>query len=200
MVAASIAIYFTSIYSLYANTILLATYIIFGSIMLGSAALATMINPTDQVVYYYKWSLHDKTISFIPDNDKFLFCLNCDSYCMATSKHCRVCNRCVNHFDHHCMWFNNCVGDKNYKLFFVSIISTFSYAVTLIAHTAIASFNVDYADQTQLLSIILSWIIAATMTVFAFLLANLIILHIYLFATNQTTYQFLQRKKKEAEK
>ena len=37
------------------------------------------------------------------------------------------------------------------------------------------------------------------MTVFAFLLANLIILHIYLFVTNQTTYQFLQRKKKEAE-
>lgn len=33
--------------------------------------------------------------------------------------------------------------------------------------------------------------------VFAFMLGQLIIMHIYLIATNQTTYQFLQRKKKE---
>ena len=155
----------------------------FGLLMVGSAALATIINPTDRVVYYYKWSLHDKTIHFKPDDDKFLFCLYCDSYCMATSKHCRVCNRCTSNFDHHCMWFNNCVGDKNYKLFFISIVSTFSYAVTVVAHAAIASFNLNYSNQAQLLSIILSWIIAAIMTVFAFLLTHLIILHIYLYVT-----------------
>lgn len=45
----------------------------------------------------------------------------------------------------------------------------------------------------------MAWIIGLVLLVFGFLLMNLIILHIYLNATDQTTYQFLQRKKKEEE-
>ena len=30
--------------------------------------------------------------------------------------------RCVADFDHHCIWINNCVGGKNYKMFFRMII------------------------------------------------------------------------------
>ncbi|KAG0464387.1 hypothetical protein HPP92_020456 [Vanilla planifolia] len=39
------------------------------------------------------------------------------------SKHCRVCDKCVDQFDHHCRWINNCVGRKNYRRFFVLMIS-----------------------------------------------------------------------------
>ncbi|KAJ0545174.1 putative protein S-acyltransferase [Helianthus annuus] len=39
------------------------------------------------------------------------------------SKHCRVCDKCVDRFDHHCRWLNNCVGKKNYKKFFTLMIS-----------------------------------------------------------------------------
>ena len=38
------------------------------------------------------------------------------------SKHCLDCGKCVDVYDHHCPWINNCVGYKNYKLFFTFIM------------------------------------------------------------------------------
>lgn len=49
-----------------------------------------------------------------PDN--FIYserkCETCPTTKVARSKHCRVCDRCVARFDHHCIWLNNCVGER----------------------------------------------------------------------------------------
>ena len=97
------------------------------------------------------------------------------------------------------MWFNNCVGKRNYPYFIVSIISTFCFAVIVIIHAIMASFVVDFSNNTQLAQIIASWVAGLLMTVFGFLLFNLIALHFYLIANELTTYQFLQQRKKEEE-
>ena len=48
-------------------------------------------------------------------------------YCMVEqgkfSKHCFICHKCIEVFDHHCHWINNCVGHLNKPIFMAFIIS-----------------------------------------------------------------------------
>ena len=39
------------------------------------------------------------------------------------SYHCDICNVCIQQYDHHCPWINNCVGKKNIKRFMFFLIS-----------------------------------------------------------------------------
>jgi len=40
------------------------------------------------------------------------------------SKHCDLCNFCIDKLDHHCVWIDQCVGAKNYRYFLAFIFST----------------------------------------------------------------------------
>ncbi|MFS8021066.1 putative protein S-acyltransferase [Helianthus anomalus] len=55
--------------------------------------------------------------------DGIFFCSLCEVEAFKYSKHCRVCDKHVDRFDHHCGWLNNCVGKKNYKKFFTLMVS-----------------------------------------------------------------------------
>ena len=51
------------------------------------------------------------------------------------SKHCFLCNKCIEVFDHHCHWINNCVGsgNKTYFIIFVCILLATLLIETLIS-------------------------------------------------------------------
>jgi ankyrin repeat protein len=38
-------------------------------------------------------------------------------------KHCAVCDKCVESFDHHCGWINNCVAEKNHREFVIMVFA-----------------------------------------------------------------------------
>ena len=76
----------------------------------------------------------DPTLDFLDLLDQFeanCLCPDCDLIRTPRSRHCNLCNRCVDRFDHHCPWINNCVGRGNYKYFYVYVL----VQMTFIVHT-----------------------------------------------------------------
>uniref|UniRef100_A0AAR5PGG2 Palmitoyltransferase n=1 Tax=Dendroctonus ponderosae TaxID=77166 RepID=A0AAR5PGG2_DENPD len=58
-------------------------------------------------------------------------CFTCRTIRPPRAKHCRICNRCVYMYDHHCNLIYNCVGLRNRVWFFVfqlSLAINWSYA------------------------------------------------------------------------
>jgi len=82
---------------------------------------------------------HARWLQLYP-SDEFLYppreqardCRTCLLAKVPRSKHCAVCDRCVARFDHHCIWLNTCVGERNYRwflLFLASNLAIMAYGV-----------------------------------------------------------------------
>jgi hypothetical protein len=52
------------------------------------------------------------------------YCPDCVVKKTDTSKHCLICDTCIEGFDHHCYWVNNCIGKRNLHLFIAFIVFT----------------------------------------------------------------------------
>lgn len=59
-------------------------------------------------------------------------CPNCETVYTRDSRHCYICNKCINKFDHHCQWINNCVGSNNHMVFYLYILTLLIYFCILI--------------------------------------------------------------------
>lgn len=75
--------------------------------------------------------------------DKFLaqqihldnLCVLCEVIKSETSFHCEVCSRCVESYDHHCPFINQCLGLTNHKYFFLFVFAYFLFTVTVFVGT-----------------------------------------------------------------
>ena len=87
-------------------------------------------------------------ISFVKLNQYFnteFLCPKCEVLRPNGAKHCSICNKCVDRYDHHCQWLNNCVGIGNHFSFYLYLISIWCYLI-LVNVTCIYDINLQVSD------------------------------------------------------
>lgn len=76
-----------------------------------------------------------------------MLCPDCEVIRTSRSRHCSICNKCVERFDHHCPWVNNCVGIKNHHYFMMFLSSI---TATLLVVLITVSVNIQNYDNGEL--------------------------------------------------
>lgn len=122
--------------------------------------------------------------------DSYLVCPDCEVYRPARSRHCQSCDKCVEKFDHHCPWVNNCIGAKNLGLFFTFINFVWFSLLSTIALNVYAlstKQKVNLIDIPYEADMALSILFITLAFVFAIPVSFLITVHYKNFFSNRTT-------------
>ena len=88
------------------------------------------------------------------------FCKACFIWRPPLASHCRHCDQCVTHFDHHCFLVNTCIGRRNMRnfviftnsIFMMCLLYVISYLTVISDHLLIRDVNVYKANRDEILT------------------------------------------------
>eukprot|EP01095_Lingulamoeba_sp_RSL-Kostka_P001685 TRINITY_DN1245_c3_g1_i1.p1 TRINITY_DN1245_c3_g1~~TRINITY_DN1245_c3_g1_i1.p1 ORF type:complete len:326 (-),score=35.90 TRINITY_DN1245_c3_g1_i1:30-1007(-) len=157
-------------------------------------------NPFNTLPRFREHTINNKKI-------QVKWCNTCHIFRPPRSNHCRLCDNCVEIWDHHCPWVGNCIGKRNYKFYLYFIWSTMLFAIYItlnsIVHIVLIGVRAGSFPQALLdifLYSSLSFFVMIYCGYGAISLSILVIVHSNLLLKNQTTAEFLKyvhwRKKK----
>lgn len=106
--------------------------------------------------------------------------------------HCFTCNVCIEKFDHHCPWLGNCVGKRNYRLFFAFVL-----LLTLMLALIDAQIVMVFAQRSWkglgVGFLVMNIILMIYCSIFTLFVLSLVFMHLFLVGENMTTYELCKK-------
>ncbi|KAF2703940.1 zf-DHHC-domain-containing protein [Pleomassaria siparia CBS 279.74] len=127
------------------------------------------------------------------------YCKSCNIWRPPRAHHCRVCDNCIETQDHHCVWLNNCVGRRNYRYFFVFVVSGTMLGMFLIAACLAHILIWRQQNSASFGKAINQWRVPFAMCIYAVIFTpyplSLGVYHLFLMGRGETTREYLNSHK-----
>jgi hypothetical protein len=96
----------------------------------------------------------DQSLDFVELLENFestSLCPDCEVIRTPRCRHCTLCEKCVDRFDHHCPWVNNCIGRSNFAYFYLFVLTQTVYLLSVALLSAKCKYSECKPDSLRYL-------------------------------------------------